>query len=69
LDKECIEGFSSFYRNTNLSLKKIYAGHQPAYSGGRDQEDPGSKPAQGNHSGDPISKKPITKQVLEEWLK
>jgi hypothetical protein len=33
----------------------------PSYSGGRDQEDPGLKPVRGNSSGDPISKKPITK--------
>jgi hypothetical protein len=28
----------------------------PSYSGGRDQEDHGSKPAQGNSSRDPIKK-------------
>jgi hypothetical protein len=28
----------------------------PSYSGGRDQEDHGSKPAQANSSQDPISK-------------
>jgi hypothetical protein len=33
----------------------------PSYSGGRDQEDRGSKPAQAKCSRDPISKKPITK--------
>jgi hypothetical protein len=32
----------------------------PSYSGGRHQEDHGSKPA--NSSQDPISKKPITKK-------
>jgi hypothetical protein len=36
----------------------------PSYSGGRDQEDHGSKPAL-----NPISKKPITKMELVEWLK
>jgi hypothetical protein len=41
----------------------------PRYSGGRDQEDQGSKPAWGNSSNDPISKKPITKKGLVEWLK
>jgi hypothetical protein len=35
----------------------------PSYSGGRDQEDNGSKPAQANRSQDPISKKPITKRA------
>jgi hypothetical protein len=32
------------------------------YSGGRDQEDLGSKPAQANNFRDPISKKPFTKK-------
>jgi hypothetical protein len=41
----------------------------PNYSGGRDQEDPGSKPALRNSSQDPISKKPFTKIGLVEWLK
>jgi hypothetical protein len=34
----------------------------PSYSGGRNQEDYGSKPAQVNTSRDPILKKPITKK-------
>jgi hypothetical protein len=34
----------------------------PSYSGGRDQEDQGSKPAQANSLWDPILKKPITKK-------
>jgi hypothetical protein len=34
----------------------------PSYLGGRDQEDPGSKPVQANNLRDPISKKPITKK-------
>jgi hypothetical protein len=41
----------------------------PSYSGGRDQEDHSSKPAWANSSQDPISKKPITKTGLVEWLK
>jgi hypothetical protein len=41
----------------------------PSYSGGRDQEDHSSKPAQANSSQDPISKIPITKIGLVEWLK
>jgi hypothetical protein len=41
----------------------------PCYSGGRDQEDCSSKPAQANSSKDPILKKPITKKGLVEWLK
>jgi hypothetical protein len=34
----------------------------PSYSGGRDQEDHCLKPAWGNSSQDPISKKPIIKK-------
>jgi hypothetical protein len=34
----------------------------PSYSGGRDQEDGGSKPAQATSSQDPISKKASTKK-------
>jgi hypothetical protein len=40
-----------------------------SYSGGRDQEDCGSKPAQENSSKDPVSKKSITKKGLVEYLK
>jgi hypothetical protein len=41
----------------------------PSYSGGRNQEDHGSKPAWANSLQDPISKKPFTKKGLVEWLK
>jgi hypothetical protein len=42
----------------------------PSYSGGRDQEDQGSKPALANSSQDLSSKKkPITKIGLVEWHK
>jgi hypothetical protein len=43
--------------------------YNPSYSGGRDQEDCSSKPAQANSLLDPISKKPFTKIGLVEWLK
>jgi hypothetical protein len=36
--------------------------YNPIYSGGRDQEDHGSKPALANSSRDPISTKPIMKK-------
>jgi hypothetical protein len=39
----------------------------PSYSGGRDQEDRGLKPAQANSLRDPILKKPI-KKGLVKWL-
>jgi hypothetical protein len=41
----------------------------PSYSGDRDQENHGSKQAQANSARDPISKTPITKKGLVEWLK
>jgi hypothetical protein len=41
----------------------------PSYSGGRDQEDRGSKPAWTNSLQDPISKKPFTIKGLVERLK
>jgi hypothetical protein len=42
----------------------------PSYSGGRDQEDHGSKPAQANSSQDLISKiNHHKKKRLVEWLK
>jgi hypothetical protein len=40
----------------------------PSYSGGRDQEDSGSKPTQANSLQDPISKKPITKKKKKKEL-
>jgi hypothetical protein len=40
-----------------------------SYSGGRDQEDRGSKPAWANSSCDPSLKKNYFKKGLVEWLK
>jgi hypothetical protein len=40
----------------------------PSYSGGRDQEDWGSKPAQANSSWDPILKKTITKRRVAQGV-
>jgi hypothetical protein len=40
-----------------------------SYSGGRDQEDCGSKPAWANSWQDPILKKMLHKKGLVEWLK
>jgi hypothetical protein len=37
--------------------------YNPSYSGGRDQEDRSSKPAQANSLRDPISKMPNTKKA------
>jgi hypothetical protein len=41
----------------------------PTNSGGRDQEDCGSKPAQANRLWDPVSKTPITDKGLVEGRK
>jgi hypothetical protein len=41
----------------------------PSYSGGRDQEDHGSKSARANSSTRPYLEKPFTKIGLVEWLK
>jgi hypothetical protein len=41
----------------------------PSYSGGRDQEDHGSKPAWANSLRDPHLEKTFTYKVLVEWLK
>jgi hypothetical protein len=63
-----------FYRwsfnNDNTSTSQVLVVHtcNHSYSGGRDQEDRGSKPTQANSS-DPISKKLIAKKGLVEWLK
>jgi hypothetical protein len=39
----------------------------PSYSGGRDQEDHGLKPAQANSSQYPILKIPNTKKKKKDW--
>jgi hypothetical protein len=41
----------------------------PSYSGGRDQEDRGSRPALANSSQDPILEKTISNKGLVEWFK
>jgi hypothetical protein len=51
------------------SWAPVVRAYNPSYSGGRDQEDCHSKPAQANSLQDPISKTPITKKGLVEWLK
>jgi hypothetical protein len=43
--------------------------YNPSYSGGKDREDPDSKPALAKSSRDPILKNTITKKGLVEWLK
>jgi hypothetical protein len=70
--KDCL-----FALVTNIFLKGEYKKEQLnqapgvhacnlSYSGGRDQEDRDSKPAQANSSRDPVLKNPITK-ILDWW--
>jgi hypothetical protein len=49
------EYYSAIKRNT--CWEPVAHAYYPSYSGGRDQEDQGLKPAQGTSSRDPISKK------------
>jgi hypothetical protein len=51
---------------SNFSWVLVAHACNPSYSGGRDQKDCSSKPAQANSFQDPISKKPITKIGLVE---
>jgi hypothetical protein len=60
---ECIEG--SRKRRVRHAMRNRLVTHTcllPCYSGGRDLEDHGSKPAWASSPRDPISKKPITKK-------
>jgi hypothetical protein len=43
--------------------------YNPGYSGGSDQEDHSSKPAQANNLKDPNSKNILHKKGMAEWLK
>jgi hypothetical protein len=48
-------------KNFQTPVAHVY---NPNYSGGKDPEDHGSKPAQANFSEDSISKIPNTKQLM-----
>jgi hypothetical protein len=50
------------------SARRQWPTCNPSNSGGRDQEDCDSKPAQANSFRDPISKTPLTKKGLVEWF-
>jgi hypothetical protein len=59
----------SYIERPCLKINKVGVGGpccNPSYSGGRDQESQGWKPALANNSEDPISKIPNTKKVLAE---
>jgi hypothetical protein len=43
------------------NLAPVALFYNPSYSGGRDQEDSGSKPPRANSSQDPVSKNPPQK--------
>jgi hypothetical protein len=49
----------------NSSWAQVAHPRNPSYSGGRDQEDHGSKPVQANSLRDPISKNPSQKRAGE----
>jgi hypothetical protein len=51
------------YRNSGLGQAPVAHTCNPSYSGGRDQEDWSSKPAQANSFRDLILKKPFTKRA------
>jgi hypothetical protein len=53
----------------NQSWALVAQAYDPSYSGSRDQEDHGLKPAWANSSKDPISKKPTTEKGLVQWPK
>jgi hypothetical protein len=63
-----------YFLSSSLSRVAICWGpvaqaYNPSFSGGRDQEDQGSKPAWENSSQNPISKNTHHKKGLAEWLK
>jgi hypothetical protein len=56
-----IQKWNTLSKNRNYQALVTHACN-PTYSGGRNQEDCSSKPAQANSSHNPISKKPFTKK-------
>jgi hypothetical protein len=60
--------YAESYFKTFLSQAPVAHDCTPGYSGGRDQEDHGSKPSWAHSSQDPISKKIHHKKMLVEWL-
>jgi hypothetical protein len=51
-----------YFKNFNISCITVTHSCNPSYSGGRNQEDGGSKPAWANTSPYPISKKSVRKE-------
>jgi hypothetical protein len=56
-------------KRQKMLQKPVVHAYSPSYSGGRDQEDRGGKPAWTNSLKDPILKKTHPKKGLVEWLK
>jgi hypothetical protein len=50
-----------FLKKAKMLRAPVAHAYNPSYSGGRDQEDHGSKPAQANNSPRPYLDKPFTK--------
>jgi hypothetical protein len=65
----CFLSFTCFLRDKGLARCPVGYTCNPGYSGGRVQEDRGSKPARANSSTRPYLEKPFTKIGLVEWLK
>jgi hypothetical protein len=61
--------FQNIFLNTCCSWAPVAHACNPRYSGGRDQEDHGPKPARANSLQDSISRIPNTKTGLVEQLK
>jgi hypothetical protein len=56
-------------KNIQLSQAPVAHAYNPSYSGSKDQENLGSKPAWANSLGVPILKNIHHKKGLAEWLK
>jgi hypothetical protein len=75
LNKQPFKVLSPLTNKSNV-FKSLFFGqvlvahaYNPNNSGGRDQEHLCSKPVRASSSQDPISKTPITKKGLLEWLR
>jgi hypothetical protein len=64
-----VGGWSREVIKTKQKASQVAHAYNSSYSGGRDQEDYGLKPAQANSSQDPILKKPFPIKGLVAWLK
>jgi hypothetical protein len=65
---DCIS-YKAVLRNESVGWGPWVHTYNPSYSGGRDQEDHGLKPAPGNSSTRPYLEKNHHKKRLVEWFK